>query len=229
MAPTAAVFFDVDFTLIYPGPRFQARGYQDTCAKNGIFVDPAKFDEAVAAAAPLLVASGDHLYDGRVFELYTRRIIELMGGSGPRLEQVARELFLEWAEHRHFFLYPDVPDAFRQIREQGARIGLITNTHRSLTSFESHFELDGLISAAVSSSEHGFMKPHPSIFRAALELMEVPAEEAAMVGDSLLHDIHGARAVGMRGILLARGMPPPPVDADITVIRSLQELPGLLR
>ncbi len=67
------------------------------------------------------------------------------------------------------------------------------------------------------------MKPHPAIFRAALDLMQVPASEAAMVGDSLAHDVAGAREVGMRGILLARG----PVDdravidADVEVIRSL--------
>ncbi len=54
MAPPAAIFFDVDFTLIQPGPRFQGRGYQETCARHGVTVDAAKFDEAVAGAAPLL-------------------------------------------------------------------------------------------------------------------------------------------------------------------------------
>ena len=49
---TRAVFFDVDFTLIYPGPRFQASGYHDFCARHGIAVDPAAFDRAVAAPRP---------------------------------------------------------------------------------------------------------------------------------------------------------------------------------
>jgi putative hydrolase of the HAD superfamily len=225
--PAAAVFFDVDFTLIHPGPRFQARGYQESCAAHGIVVDPAKFDEAVAGASSLL-ASSDHVYDALVFERYTRRIIEIMGGSGDQLDAVACAMALEWAEHRHFILYPDVPDAFRRIRELGVRIGLISNTHRCLTTFESHFELDGLISAAVSSFEHGFMKPHPSIFRAALQLMDVVASDAVMVGDSLIHDVQGAREAGMRGVLLSRGTPPSTVDADVQVIRSLAELPGLL-
>jgi putative hydrolase of the HAD superfamily len=81
-----------------------------------------------------------------------------------------------------------------------------------------------LISASVSSSDHGFMKPHPEIFRAALDLMRVPAAEAAMVGDSLAHDVAGARGVGMRGILLARGDVPEGMDPDIEVVRSLDEL-----
>ena len=224
----AAVFFDVDFTLIHPGPRFQARGYSETCEKHGVIMDPTRFDAAVRDAASLLESS-DHSYDGAVFESYTRRIIELMGGAGPGVGRAAREIFLEWAEHRHFTLYPDVPDALRRVHALGVRIGLISNTHRCLTSFESHFELDGLISATVSSFEHGFMKPHPSIFRAGLALMNVPPEEAVMVGDSLVHDIRGALEVGMRGILLARGQPPADVDEDVQVIRSLAELPEMLQ
>jgi FMN phosphatase YigB (HAD superfamily) len=58
--------------------------------------------------------------------------------------------------------------------------------------------------------------------------MAVEAKEAVMVGDSLAHDIEGARRLGMRGILVARsglsqGAPP-----DVPVIQSLRELKGLL-
>ena len=48
--PVRAVFFDVDFTLIHPGPRFQGVGYQASCARHGIEVDAGKFDSAVAGA-----------------------------------------------------------------------------------------------------------------------------------------------------------------------------------
>ena len=80
--PTRGVFFDVDFTLIYPGPRFQASGYHDFCARHGIDVDPAAFDRAVAAAASGL-DPGDDVYDAQLYIDYTRRIIEGMGGAGP--------------------------------------------------------------------------------------------------------------------------------------------------
>ncbi len=80
----------------------------------------------------------------------------------------------------------------------------------------------------MSSADHGFLKPHPSIFRAALDLMQVRPEDAAMVGDSVPHDIVGARQAGMRPILLARGGAPAVADDDVPVIRSLDELPALL-
>ena len=39
--PVSAVFFDVDFTLIYPGPTFQGEGYAAFCERYGMTVDPA--------------------------------------------------------------------------------------------------------------------------------------------------------------------------------------------
>jgi putative hydrolase of the HAD superfamily len=227
VARTAAVFFDVDFTLIHPGPRFQGVGYQANCARHGVQVDPKRFETAVAGAAGRL-ESADQLYDASLFIAYTRRIIELMGGTGPAVDVVAREIYDEWAEHQHFSLYDDVPETLKALRERDVRLGLISNSHRCLASFQSHFELEGLISVTVSSSDHGFMKPHPTIFRAALDLMQVPAADAAMVGDSLAHDVAGARQVGMRGILLARGDGPEPLEPDVEVIRSLVELVRLV-
>jgi HAD superfamily hydrolase (TIGR01662 family) len=227
VARTAAVFFDVDFTLIHPGPRFQGVGYQASCARYGIAIDASKFEAAVAGASSAL-ESADQLYDDRLFVGYTRRIIELMGGTGAAIEAVAEQMYEEWAEHRHFSLYDDVPETLRELRERGVRLGLISNSHRCLASFQSHFELDGLISVSVSSSEHGFMKPHPSIFRAALELMRVAASDATMVGDSFAHDVVGARQAGMRAILLSRGGTAAPADPEVPVIRSLTELTSLL-
>jgi len=224
VANTAAVFFDVDFTLIHPGPRFQGTGYEACCARHGVRVDKSRFDEAVVGAASVL-ESADVIYDADLYVKYTQRIIELMGGSSPAVEAVARELYDEWAEHHHFSLYDDVLETLEGLRARGVRAGLISNSHRCLASFQSHFELDGLIAVAVSSSEHGYMKPHPNIFRAAMGLMRVEPDQAVMVGDSLSHDVEGARRAGMRGILLARGRAPVGID-EIDVIRTLRELPG---
>jgi FMN phosphatase YigB (HAD superfamily) len=51
---------------------------------------------------------------------------------------------------------------------RGLVLGVISNSHRSLDAFREHFQLDTLLTAAVSSAKHGYMKPHPSIFEAAL-------------------------------------------------------------
>jgi putative hydrolase of the HAD superfamily len=223
---TRGVFFDVDFTLIYPGPRFQASGYQDFCARYGIDVDPGAFDRAVAGAASGL-DPGDDVYDAQLYIDYTRRIIEGMGGRGPAVDSAAREIYQEWAACQHFSMYDDVPEVLQALHASGLKIGLITNSHRCLESFQTHFDLQGLFAVTVSSLEHGYMKPHPSIFEAALRAAGVEACEAVMVGDSLSHDVDGARRLGMRGVLVARsGRIAAP--AGVPVIESLRELPALL-
>jgi putative hydrolase of the HAD superfamily len=222
---TRAVFFDVDFTLIYPGPTFQGDGYQRFCAQYGIDVEPSRFADAVLAASAILDDQQDHIYDPDIFMRYTRRIIEGMGGTGPHLDACAGEIYEEWAACHHFELYDDVTPALRVLAARDIKVGLISNSHRCLTSFQRHFQLHGLIAAALSSSEHGYLKPHPSIFESALKLLDVAAAESVMVGDSLAHDIEGARRVGMRGILVQRSpgaaAAAPP---DVPVIRDLSEL-----
>ena len=227
MADTAAVFFDVDFTLIRPGPRFHGVGYAGTCARHGVYVDPDAFDAAVAGAADVL-DSAVQLYHDDLFVNYTSRIITLMGGSGPGVAVAAREIYDDWAHHHHFELYDDVPATLVTLRARGLKLGLISNSHRCLTSFQSHFELEGLVSVTVSSGEFGVMKPDPRIFQEALDRMNVFASQAVMVGDSLAHDALGARQVGMRAVLLDRDACVQAVDPEITVIRSLTELPGVI-
>jgi putative hydrolase of the HAD superfamily len=225
----SAVFFDVDFTLIYPGPMFQGEGYREFCARHGMHVDPGRFADAVLSASHILDRNADAVYDPQIFIDYTAHIIGAMGGRGDAVLPCAAEIYREWAACQHFMMYEDVPGALEALSEKDILLGLISNSHRSLEAFQEHFELDGLIDVAVSSSEHGYMKPHPSIFEAALKLAGVPASDALMVGDSLTQDVEGARRVGMRGVLVRRselaGLTTAP---DVPVIQSLLDLVGFV-
>ena len=227
---TAAVFFDVDFTLIYPGPTFEAEGYRSFAGRHGLDVDPDRFGSAVAAASVELDRAQDEIYRPELFVRYARRVLEEMGGVGPGLEPCASEIYAEWAHCQHFALYEDVQPVMQELHGAGLRIGLISNTHRCLASLQSHFELEPYVTAALSSSDHGFLKPHPSIFEAALRLLDASAGESVMVGDSLAHDVAGARQVGMRAVLIARsGLSDVETPSDVPIIQTLTDLPGVLR
>jgi putative hydrolase of the HAD superfamily len=80
----------------------------------------------------------------------------------------------------------------------------------------------------VSSSVHGFMKPHPSIFEAALGLVGVDPGEAMMVGDSVRQDVGGARAVGMKAVLVCRSGRLPELPDGTPVVRTLDGIEGHL-
>lgn len=227
------VFFDVDFTLIYPGPVFRGAGYQAFCARYGIHVEPERFAHAVASAASLLDGPEDTQYDAEIYVAYTRHIIEQMGGRGEAVDSCAREIYAEWAGNHHFELYDDVSLALAELSSAGARIGLISNSHRCLASFQEHFELGSLVAGAVSSSDHGFMKPHVSIFQAAMRLVDVAPDESLMVGDSVRQDVEGALNAGMRAVLLHRDDVPHPRAQELAAIgvptiRSLADLPAVI-
>jgi HAD superfamily hydrolase (TIGR01662 family) len=225
-----AVFFDVDFTLIYPGPTFDGEGYRRFGRRHGLEVDPSRFIQAVASASAELDQAQDDIYRPELFVRYARRVLEEMGGGGIGLDPCAREIYDEWAVCQHFALYDDVAPTLRTLHASGFKIGLISNTHRCLASFQSHFELEPFVAAALSSSDHGYMKPHRSIFEAALKLVAARADESVMVGDSLTHDIQGALQVGMQGVLIARSSKTSPRMLDgVPVIQTLFELPALLR
>jgi HAD superfamily hydrolase (TIGR01509 family) len=112
-------------------------------------------------------------------------------------------------------------------RRAGARACVISNSHRSLEAFTEHFALDRYVRTHVSAHPGRYMKPHPSIFAAALASAGVEAGEAVMVGDSLKHDVRGALGAGLRAVWLRRSGDDWPVS-HVPVIRRLHELPPLL-
>lgn len=226
---TRAIFFDVDFTLIYPGPTFQGEGYARFCADESLEIEVTRFDDAVAAASFILDEVEEQVYDPNLFVHYTATIIEHMGGRGAGVVRAAERIYQQWASNHHFEIYDDVAPVLAELAASGFVLGVISNSHRSLEAFKTHFKLDALIGATISSAEHGFMKPHRSIFEAALQQAQVTAAEAVMVGDSLKADIEGARAAGMRGILLRRsGERPASLAPGISLITSLYQLRSLL-
>lgn len=221
-----AIFFDVDFTLIYPGPTFQGEGYVRFCADEDVGVDGHRFDEAVAKASFILDEIEDQVYNDALFVHYTATIIEHMGGRGAGVIRAAERIYAQWAANHHFEMYDDVAPVLTDLHRRGHLLGAISNSHRSLDAFRAHFKLDALISVTVSSAAHGYMKPHRSIFEVALQRAAVAPAEAVMVGDSLRADIEGAVAAGMRGILLRRsGERPAKLPPGVEVITSLHELP----
>jgi putative hydrolase of the HAD superfamily len=224
-----AVFFDVDFTLIFPGPTFQGEGYERFCRDHGVSVDAALFDTAVAASSFILDEVEEPIYDDNLFIHYTATIIEHMGGRGPGVIRAAKDIYRAWASNHHFELYDDVELTLEALAARGLIVGVISNSHRSLAAFSEHFALGRFITIAISSAEHGYMKPHASIFEAALARAGARADEAIMVGDSLRADVEGALAAGLRAVLIRRsGDRPEHLPDGVLVITSLHELPPLL-
>jgi putative hydrolase of the HAD superfamily len=87
----------------------------------------------------------------------------------------------------------------------GRRIGVITNGPTEVQRAKVELlGIEDLVDFVIISDEFGAAKPDPTIFREALRLGESAAAEAVFVGDSIEHDMAGARASGIRAIWMNR-------------------------
>ena len=110
-------------------------------------------------------------------------------------------------------------------------IGIVTNGPTEVQHAKLELlGIDRLVDFVLVSEEFGVAKPDPRIFREALRLAGVAAEDAVFVGDSAEFDIAGAQAAGIPTVWVNRhrrpwtgpGLPP------TRQISALAELPQLL-
>ncbi|HKT43738.1 MAG TPA: HAD family hydrolase [Gaiellaceae bacterium] len=217
----------MDFTLARPGPELGPEGYVRAGERHGLTLDAALYEAARDDAFVELQHHPELDYDEAIWYSFTERIVRGMGGTEPASYDCAVEITRGWERHDNFELYDDVVPVLAQLRAANLKIGLVSNSARDVHAFARHHGLD--IDAGITSFAHGKTKPHASIFRAVLDLLEVAADEAAMVGDTLEDDVEGARAVGMQAVLVDRLDRFPEFQPRITTLRSLPEVLGLNR
>jgi putative hydrolase of the HAD superfamily len=197
-----AVLFDVDFTLFRPGPELGPEGYRRLGERHGLALDPARYDDARIAAMEVVQQHPELVHDEEIWIAFTEQIMLGMGGEPGRCRACAVDMVREWERHENFHLYEDALPTLDVLRGHGLRVGLISNGQRDLVEFAAHHHLP--VDVAVGSTQHGRIKPHPSIFERALAALDATPAEAVMVGDSYADDIEGARALGIRAILVDR-------------------------
>jgi putative hydrolase of the HAD superfamily len=219
-----AVLFDVDFTLAKPGPDLGPEGYRRLGARFGLDLEPSRYDQARRDAITTLKRHPELDHDEEVWVLFTERIIQGMGGAGDTYA-CAVQMTRAWERADHFELFEDALPVLDDLRGRGLKLGLLSNTGRDLDVFVAHHGID--VDAILTSRVHGKTKPHETIFRAALERLDVQPEEAAMVGDSLEDDIDGARALGMRAFLLDRDGRYPGRDDSLPDLHALPAALGI--
>ena len=122
---------------------------------------------------------------------------EVMDGHAPDdLRRALYEvMFDQWAA------YEEAPGVIDELRRRGIRTAILSNIGIDLRPI---MEREALVAdAVVLSCEIGVAKPDPGIFLAALEMLDVSAEEALMVGDNWADDA-AASALGIRTLILPR-------------------------
>jgi len=137
-----------------------------------------------------------------------------------------------------FCAQSDAAPALRELREHGLRLVVASNWDCSLPEVLAGAGLAPLLDGVVTSATVGAAKPDRHVFEAALAIACAAPEEALHVGDCEAHDLAGAAAAGVRGVLLDRRgerRPASPSEAAaesegarFPVIRKLAQLPALV-
>ena len=131
---------------------------------------------------------------------------ETLGKWGYHDPAVEREAAALYWQHRlrHCRPFPDVVPLLSHLRQR-FHLSLLTNGAPAMQRTKVRTSgLEAFFHTIFVGGEFARGKPHPAIFEAALGAAGCRPEQAVHVGDSLLHDIGGAQAVGIHGVWLNR-------------------------
>jgi putative hydrolase of the HAD superfamily len=198
--------------------------------------DPDRADELagllLAAEVAAWQAARDHQRSGTFDELLRGVGIEPTGARHLAALAAYQEF---WAPHTR--LDPDALPLLEELRRRGIKIGVLSNTLWPREYHEEVFRRDGvlhLVDGAVYSSEIPYTKPHPEAFRAAMSAVSVEdPSRVVFVGDRPYDDVHGAKAVGMRAVLVPHSDIPADQRGSVegepdAVVDRLADLVGVL-
>jgi putative hydrolase of the HAD superfamily len=194
------------FRLEDPAPRLRSA----LAARLGVDVGAEAAGAAIRAEIGYYRAHLHHGRDADSLAALRTRCAEEMRPALP--EPVARapiaELTAALLDALAFSVYADAEPALRQLRSAGCALVVVSNWDCSLHERLEETGLAPLVDAAVASAVVGAAKPERAIFDHALALADAAAEDAWHAGDSMREDVEGARAAGIRAVLVARDEPP---------------------
>jgi HAD superfamily hydrolase (TIGR01549 family) len=137
-------------------------------------------------------------------------------------------LYEEFSNPEHYALFPDALPALRELVASGYTLGIVSNFEAWLEVLLERLGVLPLMSVVVVSGREGIEKPDEEIFRRALERISASADRAVYVGDNPRIDVRPALAMGMGAVLVdRRGVHTGFRDA--AVVRSLEQVPGVIR
>ncbi len=234
-----AFFFDLGGTLFsnLEIPRVNMPTVVEAGHRLGVEGDYGKFGLAYVVAAREV----NDLYMRRPYYSHRDHFYDTYRVFARNFDREATDEFLEWfyetqrtAMLEGIPLREDCASTLRALRDNGKILSIVSNIDEDyLSGWLQNLALDSLFDHWISSEVAQSCKPDPEIFECALRQVGCAAEEVVFVGDSRIHDIQGASALGMTTVLLAEQHGTSHLDdADFEVepnytISTLSELLGL--
>ncbi len=202
------IFFDAAGTLIRL-ERPVGWHYAEVARRHGMSADEQRMESAFRAvwkARALRPASlGAREEDDRPWwKALALDVLHAGAPSAPKIDEDAwfEELYEHFGKPGVWVLYDDSRRCLERLGGR-FRLAVISNFDRRLRLVLDDLGVASKFEHIVVSSEAGCEKPHPRIFRRALEVMDVEAGRCLHVGDDPERDWAGAAAAGI-GVFAVR-------------------------
>ena len=207
--PLRAIFFDLGGTLFSNRdiPRVNGPAIVEAGRRLEVEGDFGEIGLAYVKAAREV----NDLYMRRPYYLHRDHFYDTYRVFAKMLGRTASDEFLDWFYEAQrtsmvegLALREDCAATLRVLRAKGLILSIVSNIDDDyLDGMLQSLELEPLFDHWISSQAARSCKPDPKIFECALGQAECRAGEVIFVGDSRIHDIQGARALGMATVLLA--------------------------
>lgn len=119
--------------------------------------------------------------------------------SDEFLNELEQDLFCDL---QSLELYEDTLSILDQLKQSGFKLALCSNLAKPYG--ERVFSILPALDTYIWSYEVGAIKPDPKIYEVVLEKLSCEAHEVLFIGDTLLPDVCGPKAVGMSARLINR-------------------------
>ena len=231
--PTArlrAVFLDIGDTVMRPNPSWE-HVYAIAFEEYGVHVEV----EALYTALRRAYHHGGFGFEAgfeateetsfaRTMQIDSAALADL--GIEPMPESFFRRLSELFMLTSNWHVFSDATPALAALRERGLVLGAVSNWVWQLPELLHALKLVSHFDFIAASSRVGFEKPHPEIFRWALDQAGVEPAEAIHVGDHIDADVAGAQGVGIQPVLIDRRdrFTATDLPAGVPLIRNLTEL-----
>lgn len=210
------VLFDLDDTLL------DLRGAQLPAFAETV---RAQWPDAPPAEAGVFVRAADHFAADRSGH-YQRYIAGELDFAGQRLARARDALAVlgapgavaepdpalwrdeyEVRVRAHWALFDDVVPTLATLRSAGVALGIVTNNVEAYQRAKADALGLEWVDVLIGSDTAGAPKPDPAPFLAGCARLGAEPGRTLMVGDSLTHDVAGARAAGLVPVWMSPAAP----------------------
>lgn len=207
------IFFDAVGTL------FGVKGsvgeiYSKIAQSHGVFLDSdlinSAFYKVFSNSSPLAFGKIDPTKISQAEFDWWKEIAILTFSQAKALDKFTdfdgffQELYDYFATEKPWYIYADVVETLKLWQQKKVDLGIISNFDTRIYSVLKLLQLERFFSSVTISSEVGFAKPHPTIFKTAIAKHKCLPEETWHIGDSFDEDYQGGKQLKIKTFWLTR-------------------------